>query len=110
MIALTRRKSISSTLSTVIVFALVGVVSSANISARFHLGIGSKTFVRYRQFFSEEHSRILVHRTSRNEIQEEREPSLLLRPVPTSMLATGTILDIVAQHHLCRTLPLLPTI
>jgi hypothetical protein len=44
------------------VLPLLGVVSSPNISDRFHLGVGSKTLPRYFQIFSHERSRILVHR------------------------------------------------
>jgi hypothetical protein len=76
-VALTRRKSICSIVptglsivSTGLVVPLVGVVSSSNIPARLHLGVGSETFLgRYFQFFSHERSRILVHRVFGDEIR-----------------------------------------
>jgi hypothetical protein len=61
---------------------LLGVVSSVNISDRFHLSVESKTFLTIYQFFCREGSRILVYRASGNEIRA---------PFLTQTLARGTI-------------------
>jgi hypothetical protein len=92
LVALTRRKSICSIVSTGLVVPLVGVVSSSNIPARLHLGVGSETFLgRYFQFFSHERSRILVHRVFGDEIRacsytKCRFPCSSPEPFSTSLL------------------------
>src|SRR5215211_877103 len=78
----TRRRSVCRISCGEYMLPLPGVVSSVNISDRFHLGVESKTFLRYFQFFSRERSRILVHRAFGNEIR-----ALFL----TQTLARGTV-------------------
>jgi hypothetical protein len=93
LVALTRRKSICSIVSTGLVVPLVGVVSSSNIPARLHLGVRSKAFLgRYFQFFSHEHSRILVHRVFGDEIQASFYTKCRVRFPPE------TFVDILADE------------
>jgi hypothetical protein len=100
LVALTRRKSICSIVSTGLVVPLVGVVSSSNIPVRLHLGVGSETFLG--RYLSVLLSRTLPHSSTQS--LWGRDPSLLLYKVPIPMLAAGTFLDIVAQYHLSRAL------
>jgi hypothetical protein len=64
-----RRRSICKTLSRENVLSSLGVVFSGNISDRFPLGVRSKIFLRYFQFFSHERSCILVHKIFGDEIR-----------------------------------------
>jgi hypothetical protein len=61
---------------------LVGVVSSVNISDRFHPSVESKVFLRHFRFVSHKRSRILVSKES-----SEASSSLILRQELILMLA-----------------------
>jgi hypothetical protein len=73
----------------------LGVVSSLNISDRFHPSVESKVFLRHFQFVSHKRSRILVSKES-----SEAGSSLLLRKELILMLVRRDFLDILDRSLL----------